>query len=256
VIRPPRNSTEDQIVGFDEVCQRLAGFDDRLGTEWVDGFLAAAAAGPLALPLEAVLQRMCDEAFDRAFADPPDRAHAIEQLGVRYAVLRDQLDAESLLAEPDLLRLQPLVLHWSAELREEAIAEDGLDAEEAAQLVTGAVWAIGFLDGVDAFADEWPDVPDEGSAAEFGELIEQVAILAHEPQGDEWREHMSRHHPKGEPDRDKLFDEACFAVQDMRLFWLDHAPRPSTRRVPAVPGRNDLCPCGSGKKYKKCHGGQ
>lgn len=20
------------------------------------------------------------------------------------------------------------------------------------------------------------------------------------------------------------------------------------------PGRNDLCPCGSGKKYKKCHG--
>jgi hypothetical protein len=21
------------------------------------------------------------------------------------------------------------------------------------------------------------------------------------------------------------------------------------------PGRNDLCPCGSGKKYKKCHGG-
>jgi preprotein translocase subunit SecA len=23
--------------------------------------------------------------------------------------------------------------------------------------------------------------------------------------------------------------------------------------VPKV-GRNDLCPCGSGKKYKKCHG--
>jgi preprotein translocase subunit SecA len=26
-----------------------------------------------------------------------------------------------------------------------------------------------------------------------------------------------------------------------------------TRKVPKV-GRNDLCPCGSGKKYKKCHG--
>lgn len=22
----------------------------------------------------------------------------------------------------------------------------------------------------------------------------------------------------------------------------------------SVPGRNDLCPCGSGKKYKRCHG--
>jgi uncharacterized protein YecA (UPF0149 family) len=21
-----------------------------------------------------------------------------------------------------------------------------------------------------------------------------------------------------------------------------------------TPGRNDACPCGSGKKYKKCHG--
>ncbi|MDR2036230.1 MAG: SEC-C domain-containing protein, partial [Coriobacteriales bacterium] len=24
----------------------------------------------------------------------------------------------------------------------------------------------------------------------------------------------------------------------------------------ATAGRNDLCPCGSGKKYKKCHGAQ
>ena len=26
------------------------------------------------------------------------------------------------------------------------------------------------------------------------------------------------------------------------------------RRVDAVVGRNDPCPCGSGKKYKRCHG--
>ena len=28
----------------------------------------------------------------------------------------------------------------------------------------------------------------------------------------------------------------------------------STRTVKKKPGRNDLCPCGSGKKYKKCCG--
>jgi uncharacterized protein YecA (UPF0149 family) len=28
---------------------------------------------------------------------------------------------------------------------------------------------------------------------------------------------------------------------------------PIRRDMPKV-GRNDLCPCGSGKKYKKCHG--
>jgi preprotein translocase subunit SecA len=29
---------------------------------------------------------------------------------------------------------------------------------------------------------------------------------------------------------------------------------PSQRRTGKTPGRNDPCPCGSGKKYKKCHG--
>jgi len=31
------------------------------------------------------------------------------------------------------------------------------------------------------------------------------------------------------------------------------AERPMRRNEPKV-GRNDPCPCGSGKKYKKCHG--
>ena len=35
----------------------------------------------------------------------------------------------------------------------------------------------------------------------------------------------------------------------------DDAPRPNQPvTAPAEPGRNDPCPCGSGKKYKKCHG--
>jgi preprotein translocase subunit SecA len=34
----------------------------------------------------------------------------------------------------------------------------------------------------------------------------------------------------------------------------DRRPRVTAplRRDPATPGRNDPCPCGSGKKYKKC----
>jgi uncharacterized protein YecA (UPF0149 family) len=32
-------------------------------------------------------------------------------------------------------------------------------------------------------------------------------------------------------------------------------PAPAPRRAPVAlrAGRNDPCPCGSGKKYKKCH---
>jgi preprotein translocase subunit SecA len=34
------------------------------------------------------------------------------------------------------------------------------------------------------------------------------------------------------------------------------ASQPTQRRTGEKVGRNDPCPCGSGKKYKKCHGAE
>jgi hypothetical protein len=45
-------------------------------------------------------------------------------------------------------------------------------------------------------------------------------------------------------------------VRAIDLYWGARRPPPATpvtRTAPKV-GRNDLCPCGSGKKYKRCHG--
>ena len=36
--------------------------------------------------------------------------------------------------------------------------------------------------------------------------------------------------------------------------WGPVAPRPKVNSEFENVGRNDLCPCGSGKKFKKCHG--
>jgi len=65
---------------------------------------------------------------------------------------------------------------------------------------------------------------------------------------------VAKFYPNSEPTQDDLVVEACFAVQDLRLFWLDHTPKPAQRVVAATPGRNEPCHCGSGKKFKKCHG--
>ena len=35
---------------------------------------------------------------------------------------------------------------------------------------------------------------------------------------------------------------------------LKNLPRASTAALPPTPGRNDPCSCGSGIKFKKCHG--
>lgn len=35
----------------------------------------------------------------------------------------------------------------------------------------------------------------------------------------------------------------------------NHGPQTPVRNALKTIGRNDPCPCGSGKKFKKCHGG-
>ncbi len=46
-------------------------------------------------------------------------------------------------------------------------------------------------------------------------------------------------------------ERSRFGKRDGRWYYLDGAP-PTARRTRV--GRNDPCPCGSGKKYKKCCG--
>jgi uncharacterized protein len=45
-----------------------------------------------------------------------------------------------------------------------------------------------------------------------------------------------------------------WSVYDLREIWRDIGPRVPTLRRADLPGRNDPCHCGSGKKFKKCHG--
>jgi hypothetical protein len=50
---------------------------------------------------------------------------------------------------------------------------------------------------------------------------------------------------------------ACFTEDDddidEDMEWTPPSHPPYVRETPKI-GRNDPCPCGSGKKYKKCHG--
>ncbi len=62
----------------------------------------------------------------------------------------------------------------------------------------------------------------------------------------------ARYSVRGMPQ--ELREDAFFRKEDGRWFYVDgnvHARRPARREEPKV-GRNEPCPCGSGKKYKKC----
>ena len=52
-----------------------------------------------------------------------------------------------------------------------------------------------------------------------------------------------------------LIAELPLIIEHLRHFWMGAGSGPRTpARAEVTPGRNDPCPCGSGKKYKKCHG--
>jgi uncharacterized protein len=236
-----RDSTDEDIQALEVLCERLAGFDERVSPEWLDGCMAALLAGPRAMTPVQWLPRLLGDAWERTFADPQDVQQALDTLQRRWQVLASQLEAQPLFDEPDLLRLSPLLGDHGNEARDALVAEGKLTAEQAEDWpLFGELWALGVLEAIRTFA--WYD----GSLRAIEALAQRdEAQLAAD---------LALRYPGQQLSRDELVDEACLALQDLRCYWVDHAPRPAPRRVEPTPGRNDPCPCGSGKKYKKCHG--
>jgi uncharacterized protein len=252
--RVARQSGEADIQALEQLCERMVGFEADVSVEWLDGYLTALLASRRIIAPDEWLPAMFGDAFERAFADPTDVEQAMAALMGRWNVLASQLDVASLLDDPEHMRLSPLMWAYDDAARAEVVDSGHLSAEEAVDLLqTGAMWAEGFSDAVEAFAEDWPepDVDTEDGRWYDDCLTRVLALML--PQAD-LAEHLAEHYPGESLERDQLVDEACYGVQDLRIYWMDHAPKPATRRVEATPGRNDACPCGSGKKYKKCHG--
>ncbi len=252
---PVLHSTEADIEGLEQLCERLAGFGADVSLEWVDGFMTALKAGRRAMEIDEWLPAMFDDdAFERAHADPQSGEAARAVLLSRWRVLGNQLDPESLLDEPDVMRLSPLMIEYDDAARREVVEAGHMTAEEAEEaLQTGALWAEGFRAATEAFAADWPEAdPDTEDGRWYDDCLMRVMALMLGPE--DLAAYTAESYPGETLTREQLIDEACFGVQDLRVYWLDHAAKPETRRVEAAPGRNDPCPCGSGKKFKKCHG--
>ncbi|MCE7872495.1 SecC motif-containing protein [bacterium CPR1] len=56
-------------------------------------------------------------------------------------------------------------------------------------------------------------------------------------------------------ERHRLHERSRFELREGRWIYVDGTtPRSGPVRRETGPGRNDPCPCGSGKKFKKCCG--
>ena len=136
----------------------------------------------------------------------------------------------------------------------------------------GAAWAVGFMIGFGLRETEW-----EARIAESEQISEDIsdifALLPEPEEGEEDEDDVAAD-DEDEDDEDddedgldaadaepltfrermEIVGELPFILHELNLQRLYEAtPRTPVRRDDE-PGRNDPCPCGSGKKYKKCHG--
>ena len=119
----------------------------------------------------------------------------------------------------------------------------------------GQVWALGFMFAVEAWPEEWA-APRDRDAAKLLDGALQALVALTEDDTDEPTVAVfdDDSPPSVSVQRMKDFAEAIWAVYDLRELWRHFGPRVATVRAETTPGRNDPCFCGSGKKYKKCHG--
>jgi len=129
------------------------------------------------------------------------------------------------------------------------------DTDLASLPAYGQVWALGFMYAVETWPEDWLP-PREREAAQMldGALTAIVALT----DDDTGKPSLSMFSEDGRPSvSERRLDDlgaAIWATYDLRQLWKSLGPRTEALRKAPEPGRNDPCPCGSGKKYKKCHG--
>jgi uncharacterized protein len=205
-----------------------------MSIEELDGFFCGLQTSPDLVTSEVWLPLIWgQDAHDQASFDNAEQAQTILRWVMRHwkAVAGDLLRG---LTQPDQPYL-PLLLGVPG------------DADHASR------WAAGYVRAMRLSPDGWDQLLND---ADNAGALAPVLWLAHEHDDDPaWR---------GEPlsaqQRAELVDElaagaghAYACLEPLRRERANAARQGATfRRSGAKPGRNDPCPCGSGRKYKQC----
>lgn len=247
---------------FDEleaILDELRTRDDEIPQwEFCEGYMAALICCRRAIPPEEYFAMLLGgEDGSEVFADAAQR----ERFKVLWAQRWLEV-SESLAAKVDNLEdeaaYQPEVMDIRGAVAALPPAERAaFDAEHGNEPLPSfaQVWALGFMFVVENWPEEWAPPRDKEAAQWLDASLQAIVAMTED---DEDEPEISPFSDDGPPSvslaRLNAFGEAVWAVYDLYELWRSIGPRVETVRKEATPGRNDLCFCGSGKKYKKCHG--
>lgn len=212
--------------------------DDSMAVEELDGFLAALACCPEPVPREEWLPLVVGDS-------PRGRAALAGDAAALLALVeRHRVAVAAMLHEGE--GFAPVLAH----------DEDGR--------AWGNAWAIGFARGMALRPDAWAPLDDDAALADALEPVMRLVADAGLDADDdgEGEERDDGDEPAWEPiaddEREAVIHEMLDGVQDAFDYFREARERalaPATvRRDGPKVGRNDPCPCGSGRKFKQCHG--
>ena len=262
----PAGLTEDQFAELDQLLDAMRERAEEIPQwEFCDGALTALACTRRAIPVEEFLPMLVGdgEVMERhadgslpvlpAFADAVSQARFLELWQIRWDEVVAQLDADvKSLDEDDTFQPDAMDTRGAiASLPPEERAE--LDGQEIPSF--GQVWALGFMFVVENWAGEWAAPRDKEAAGWLNDALDSIVALTEDDTGTPAVCMYDEDGPAStSQERVEAFGEAIWAIYDLRQLWKSLGPRQATIIKGDVPGRNDPCNCGSGKKYKKCCG--
>ena len=229
--------TDDEIKEIDQFLLDAEGIEESMDISTLDGFLTAIVCGPKTIMPGEWMRWVWDMERGEDAPEFKDRAQAKRILGFLVRYMNDI--AQTLTREPE--QYEPLLM-------ENPNGGDPIPILDE--------WCSGFMKGVQLDSEDWLPV-----IAGKPDWMSTILLYGTEEGWDALKKkNLSL-------DEHKVLAEGLAGtVREIHALWLEQRGKQIAegnspnivRREPVrnstKVGRNDPCPCGSGKKFKQCHG--
>jgi uncharacterized protein len=235
-------------------------FDETPQWEFCEGFMAALVCCRRVISPDeyfSVLLDLQEDSQPALFANEAQFERFTDLWLRRWSEIATALSAD-IQALDDERAYQPEVMDLRSAIAALTL-EQRADMGDAPIPSFGQIWAIGFMYAVENWPEEWAAPRDKEAASILDSALQCIVRVTEddtEPPTVAAFEDLDGQEsvPSMSEQRLNDFSDAIWAVYDLHALWRSIGPRVETVHVGPKVGRNDLCPCGSGKKYKKCCG--
>lgn len=221
--------SDDELHELDAFLLYDLESDEGMTIDILDGFLHAIAIGPVSISPAQWLPQV----WGMESITPP--VGSIDQLNHIVGLVMRHFNGIITAFESEPKQMAPI---W---MMSKYRGREYVDAE---------AWAYGFIEGMQLCWHDWQPML---ATAEGQAWFRPIGLLAREdfsPDQDELTKTPAR--------RAKIAKQIPPSVMAMHDFWLPLRravyERQLARAMQPKVGRNEPCPCGSGKKFKKCCG--